>query len=328
MADRQLNVLIWMAHHLEASDIIAGYVERVRKVFEGHCVRVVQSADAQPEGLEDVEVLVTWGVRPDALQKMKKLEWIQFGSAGINHALTPELLATKIRLTTQKGVFAVPIAEHVMAMILSLCRRLDFFARSQGEHRWTREAPGRRIREFQNATVGIVGMGHIGREVARRCRALGARTVATRSRSASEDEADLWVERSDIGPLLLESDFTVLCVPQTPESQCLIGPSALAQMKPGSVLVNISRGSVVDQSALLEALASGHLGGACLDVFEQEPLAPDSPLWDMPQVIITPHVSGTTPHYGERGAANVAANLNAFLSGQEMPTEYLRSRGY
>lgn len=328
MAERRLNVLIWMAHHLEASPIIADYVKRLERVFEDHDVRVVEGKDAQPARLEETEVLVTWGLREGTLKAAKRLEWIQFGSAGIDHALTPELLASNIRLTTQKGIFSIPVAEHVLAMALGMCRRMGFYARSQAARRWSREAPGRPVREFQDAVVGVIGMGHIGRELARRCKALGPKIIATRSRSARSDDADIWVEWGELEELLRQSDFVVLCVPQTPDTRRIIGRAQLAQMKPDAVLINISRGAVVDQTALIEGLKSGRPGGACLDVFAEEPLPEDSPLWDMPRVIITPHVSGTTPHYGERGASNVEANLRAFLAGEPMPTEYLRSRGY
>lgn len=328
MTGRRLKVLIWAAHHLEDRPIVDDYIRRVREVFREHYVSEVAGRGAYRGHLEGVEVLVCWGFHPDILKEADSLKWIQFGSAGINHAMTPELLGSAVRLTTQTGLHPVPVAEHALAMMLAVCRRLDVAIANQQHSLWERKSLIPTVREFQGSWVGVVGMGHIGREVARKARALGANIVATRSSQAGPDEADEWVDKADLSPLLAKSDFVVIATPLTPATEGMIGSDQIAAMKPGSVLVNIARGSIVDEVALTDALRSGAIGGACLDSFQEEPLPPGSPLWGLPNVLITPHVAGTTPVYGERGAKIVAANLRAYLAGERMPTEYDRTKGY
>ena len=329
MSQRRLKVVLWQARHLEADHIIEDYIARVSRVFEGHDVRIIGGPDNQIDSLEDVEVLVSWGIPRDVFLRAKSLEWIQFGSAGINHTLFTELLQSNVRLTTQKGVFSKPMAEHGLAMALHFCRRFDIYVRQQAHGKWARGiegGPG--VREIEGSTCGVIGMGHIGCEVAAKFRALGARIIATRSKHSTEDMADKWVDKTDIPPLLRQSDWVVIAVPHTPSNIHLIGQEQLDAIKCDGILINLSRGTVVDENALVDALSRDSIGGAGLDVFEQEPLPESSPLWGLPNVLITPHVSGTTPYYGVRGAATVHANLRAFLAGEPMPTEFDRAKGY
>mgnify|MGYP002682429126 CR=1 FL=1 len=325
---RRLRVFIWVAHHLEAEPLVREYVAGMREVFSGHDVEEGWGEDAYRGRMKGVEVLVCWGFAPRVLDEADSLKWIQFGSAGINHALTPELRASSIRLTTQTGLHAVTIAEYAVAGMLMMAHGIQTAIRQQAEGVWDRGPVISGVREFSGSTVGVAGMGHIGRAIASRCRALGARVIATASGQAGEDEADVWVAKDDIAPLLGASDYVVLALPQTSATEGLLGEVEIGLMKTGAVLVNVARGVIVDEDALVRALREGRLGGAVLDVFRTEPLPPGSPLWRLPNVVITPHTSGATPEYGAKGARTAAANLRAYLAGERMPTEFDREKGY
>lgn len=323
-----LNVLVWVAHHLEADSIIHDYVERVTEVFSSHNVRIVQGPEAWRGNMHGVDVLVAWTFNPEILTEADCLKWVQFGSAGINHALSPQLLESGVRLTTLRGVHPEAASEHAIAMMLAWCRRLHLSRDHQAAAQWVRNPFTPHFRQFAGSTVGVIGMGGIGRAIARKCRLLGARVIATRSSTAQAQEADQFVERDCLGPLLEQSHWVVLAVPDTGATRRLIASGQIAQMRSDAVLVNIARGTLVDESALAEALQQGRIAGACLDVFETEPLPEGSPLWAMPEVIITPHTAGATPDYGRLGAAIVQQNLKAFLAGDSMPTQYDPARGY
>lgn len=327
-AGRRLKVLIWVAHHLEASPMVESYLAEVTGVFDGHDVQVAVGRDAYRGRMHGVQVLVCWGFHPDVLTEADSLEWIQFSSAGINHAMTPELQNSPIRLTTQVGLHAVTMAEHALGMMLAWSRRLNLAIRDQAQKQWRREPASSEIFEFEGTTVGIIGTGNIGATLGRKCRALGARVIATRSERAPEDAADEWVDKSDLDPLLKTSDWVCICTPQTPRTEGLLKEREFSLMKPSAVLVNIARGVIVDQDALVGALQEKRIAGACLDVTSPEPLPEDSPLWAMENVILTPHVGGATPLYGLKGARIVRRNLEAFLAGERMPTEYDRLKGY
>jgi len=213
-------------------------------------------------------------------------------------------------------------------MMLALGRRLQVAIVNQHGNCWKREGIGPFVRELEGSIVGIIGMGRIGRCLAAKCRALGTKVIGTKASSASQDDADEWVDKNDLEPLLQNSDWVVLTAPSTDSTNKLIGAPQLAMMKSGAILINIARGQLVDEAALVDSLISGHLGGAGLDVFETEPLPDVSPLWQMENVVITPHVGGMTPHYGSRAAAIVAENLAAYLDGRKMPSEFDREKGY
>jgi phosphoglycerate dehydrogenase-like enzyme len=201
------------------------------------------------------------------------------------------------------------------------------FLRAQARHEWLRYMP----KELLGATVGIVGMGHIGEEVARLAKAFGCRIVATRRsvQAATRDAlADELLPASELHRLLEVSDYVVLAVPLTPETHGMIGGAELRAMKPDAVLVNIARGAVVDEPALVEALRERLIAGAALDVFEREPLPEDSPLWELDNVIISPHISGGTEIYNQRAVDIFADNLRRYLAGEPLRNVVDPARGY
>lgn len=295
---------------------------------------------ATPEVLEAVrnaEIYLGYGIHESLLEGGPGLEWVHSGAAGVGKSLSPGMLASPVVFTNSAGVHAAPIAETVLAMILHFSRGLDFAVEGQRRGEWWKEpyyAADAPLFELADAVIGIVGFGGIGREVARRVAALGARVVALKRKVPSRHDADLepvgggasLADRIEVlhGPaglerLLGESDVVVVTAPETPETVGLIDAAALAMLRPGALLVNVARGRLVEEAPLLEALSTGRLRGAGLDVFWEEPLAPDHPLWDLPNVVLTPHVSGVTRGFWRRETDLIVRNLERYLAG--VPTE-------
>jgi phosphoglycerate dehydrogenase-like enzyme len=236
-------------------------------------------------------------------------------------------LGSHILLTNASGVHATPIGEYVLCMMLMFAKGAHTFVRAQQRREWVRYLP----HELYGKTVGVVGLGHIGSEVARLAKAFGCYVIATRrstSERSSGGSVDELLPHSELHELLSRSDFVVLCVPLTPETRGLIGDAELRTMKPGAVLINIARGAVVDEAALIQALKDGTIAGAGLDVFEQEPLPEDSELWSLENAIISPHISGGTEIYNQRAVAIFCENLRRYLAGEPLMNLADVARGY
>ena len=304
-------------------------------VPSGWTVRFMETpADGSGDGVQraplellaavaDARVYMGYGIPAEVLEAAPGLEWVHSGAAGVGGSLGPAMLERDILFTNSAGVHAVPISETVLAMILHFARGLDVAVRAQAEGRWSApsywaaDAP---VTELAGSTVGIVGYGGIGREVAHRVAALGCGVVAVRRCGGGEEgEVDRTVGRSD---------YLVLAIPETPLTRGLMNRRRLAAMKPGSVLVNVARGRLVDEDALLEALGSGHLRGAGLDVFHREPLPAGHPFYTHPKVLMTPHVSATTRRFWERETELIVDNLRRFLRGQPLRNLVDKEAGY
>ena len=255
-----------------------------------------------------------------------RVRWVQATSAGIGQLLRRTGLdRSDIVFTTASGVHAVPLAEFAALAMLYFAKQVPRLLSQQREHRWERFAG----RELRGRTVAIVGLGKIGMEVARVSRALGLRVTGTRRGSAVADAAvDAERPLGELRELLADADYVVLAVPHTAETEGLIGAAELSVMRRGAVLVNIGRGKVVDEPGLIEALRSGQLGGAALDVFAQEPLPPDSPLWDMPNVLVNPHSASTADSENAKLTDLFRENLRRYLAGQPLLNVFDRERGY
>jgi glyoxylate/hydroxypyruvate reductase len=280
--------------------------------------------------LSEADVLFTFGVPAEWLGKMPRLKWVQLASAGVDHLVRAGILRERpdLLVTTASGVHEVPISEHILGMILYFGRGFDRAVQNQRLHKWERYS----LAEAYGKTVCLVGYGPIARRTASLCKMLGMRVLAVRASLAEPQVGSEAVERfypvSGLEAALAESDYVVVAAPRTPRSEGMIGRAQFAAMKPGAVLVNISRGALVDEEALVEALREGRLAGAGLDVFAQEPLAESSPLWDMPNVLITPHTAGSNPHYNERATDLFCDNLARFLRGEPMRNLVNAERGY
>jgi glyoxylate/hydroxypyruvate reductase len=331
MADDRVKVLI-------GTPLAAGLVERVRAVdprldvtFRPDLLGTPRyEADHHPPAgrdaaqeaefralLGETEILYDFDTdtAPHLTAIAPHLRWIQTTSAGVGQAVKRfGLDRTDVIVTTSSGVHAGPLAEFVMMAILMFTKRYFFLAELKERREFERfcspSLPGK--------TLAIIGPGKIGREIARLARPFGLRLTALgrTGRGAEELGVDRVYDRAGLHTMLGEADFVTLIVPHTPETEGMIGGAELAAMKRGAVLINIARGEVVDEAALLAALRSEHLAGAALDVFHQEPLPPDSPLWDLPNVIINPHSASTAEGEDERIIEIFCENLRHYLDGR------------
>ncbi len=276
--------------------------------------------------VRDAEVIVCGNLPAEVSAMAPRLRWVSFWASGLDRRVPPDIEARQVMVTNAAGVHGPNIAEHIMGYMLVFTRRLDTYAHAQRAHRWTHdEGPSA---ELTGQTLGIVGFGAIGRALAERARGFGMRIVATRRDVARGGEGvELYAPR-DLPALVGAADHVAITVPYTTETHRLFDAALFARMKPGAYLYNISRGAVVDEAALIAALGAGRLAGAGLDVFETEPLPADNPLWDMPNVIVTPHVAGLTPYYFTRMAALFANNLQRYLDGCPLENLYDKARGY
>lgn len=264
------------------------------------------------------------------LDMAPNLKWVQLASAGSDHMLRlglgerrPDLL-----VTTASGIHEIPISEHIVAMILHFSRGFDRAVRNQALGKWERF----RADEAFGKTVCFIGYGPIARRAALYCKALGMRVIAVRGSIAEQQPGFEAVERfyppEEINDVLSQSDYVVVAAPRTPKTDKMIGKEQLEAMKREAYLINISRGALVDEQALIEALKANQIAGAGLDVFEEEPLPETSPLWQMPNVLITPHVSGSNPHYDRRVTDLFLDNLTRYLQGETLRNLVNLERGY
>ena len=283
--------------------------------------------------LQRTEVLLCNPVLPDdLLERAPNLRWLQLSSAGIDRLSDSSIARSQLTITTASGIHAATISEYVIGMMIAFAKRIPDAIKSQAEAAWQPYWP----QELEGATVGIVGAGKIGARVGLVAKAMGMRVLGMRRsvdrRLTGDDTGDPNLDEllppSDLHYLLAESDYVVLGMPLTPETRGMIGEAELALMKPTSVLVNIARGAVVDEEALIAALKAKRIAGAALDVFSQEPLPPENELWGLDNVIMTPHISGGTPRYMERVVGLFCENLIRYLADDDLVNVFQPDRGY
>lgn len=290
-------------------------------------------APAVLEAVAGAEIYLGYGIAAELLRAGPALRWVHSGAAGVGSSLTPEMLASPVVFTNSAGIHAEPMAETVLGMILFFGRGLDFAVANQTRGVWSTEpfyVAGAPLRELQDGTVGLVGFGGIGREIARRVASLGARVVAVKRTPPQAREAELETVAgggrlggrirlvhgaAGLEEVLTGSDVVVLCAPETRDTRGILDAAALARMKDGALLVNVGRGKLVDEAALVAELQAGRLRGAGLDVFAREPLAPGHPLWKLPNVLVTPHVSAVSGGFWRRETDLILHNLGCFLAG-------------
>jgi len=279
-----------------------------------------------PEGTE--VLMLPWRLPDETrnrLLALPTLKWIHSVSAGVEHALDDQLRSMDVTLTNARGVFDLPIAETVLAYILMIAKRMPEFAAQQRDHTWKKL----KLREAADLTIGLVGSGSIGIEIARLCKALKMRVIATRRHPERKaPHVDEVHAAAELDELLAQADIVVLAVPLTPETRGMLSAEEFRQMPTDAWLINIARGAVIDEPALIEALQTGEIAGAALDVFVEEPLPPESPLWEMDNVIVTPHNSWSTPHVQEREAALFLKNLRRYLRGKPLLNVVDKELGY
>lgn len=288
--------------------------------------------DTLPQELPDTDIFIGYSIRADQLQSAKQLKWVHSTAAGVAQLMYPELRDSGILVTNASGIFSIPMAEHTMGLILALARNLPDSVRFQDQSTWSQQQlwdKPQHLSEVNSHLLLIVGFGSIGRELARRARAFDMRVWGvTRSGKGDSSLAEKIVPISQINEALPEADYIVLAAPDTPETKHLIGARQLARMKPGARLLNVGRGSLLDEAALIRALQSGQLAGAALDVTGTEPLPQESPLWKTPNLLITPHTSAISERLWDRETALLLDLLERWFGGREMTNIVDFARGY
>ena len=327
-----MNVAVGVISPSAAWIIPRRYVEALRRDFPQHTFLEAWDRETLRRVLVESDAAFAAFLDKDLIPSLTRLRWVQAPAAGIAHMLSSELTASAIVLTSARGVRARAIAEHVIMMALALARQLPLVLMRQSERRWALdeiETAGT-IRTLNGRQMGIVGLGSIGSEVARLAAAIGMRVAATRKHASGPQPAGVnaVLPPARLTELLSSSDVIVLSAALTAETVRLIGREELAHVKPGAWLINIGRGQLVDDDALIDALRDGRLGGAALDVFRREPLPPDSPYWDLPNVIVTPHLSGAMEDYWTPLVGLFAENLRRFENGEPLINVVDKEAGY
>ncbi len=288
--------------------------------------------DHLDDELPDTHIFVGYSLRAEQFARARKLQWIHSTAAGVGQLMYPELRSSSVVLTNASGVHAIPIAEHVLGTLIALARHFPAAVRYQSERRWAQQEIWDRTprpRELAGQTLLLVGFGAIGRELARRAKPLGMKVWAvTRSGKADAELAEHVLPASRLEEALPEADFVVLAAPETPETHHLIGARQLQVMKPTAFLVNVARGSLVDEVALADALTRRAIAGAALDVAEREPLPPESPLWALDNLFLTPHISAVSESLWDRQIELLLENLERWFSGRELRNQVDLKRGY
>lgn len=279
--------------------------------------------------IHDAEILAAWGfnnIQP-FYAAATKLRWIHALTAGVEFLLFAETQASPVMITNSKGIHGIPMAEHVLGMMLSFTRRLNLFHRQQAQHIWKRP-PTEELPEINGKTLAIVGLGAIGHEIAKKAKAMDMHVIAAKREMTQEPFVDRLYSPEQLLEMLSEADFVVVTLPLTDATKNLFGREQFGAMKKSAYFINVSRGSVVQEDQLKIALESGQIAGAGLDVVVEEPLPESSPFWDMPNVIITPHLSAISPAYLDRAIQLFAKNLALYVNDKSLFNLIDKSRGY
>jgi len=327
-ADSKMNA----ADLLISFDLPDAYIQKIRN--SSHDIRIWQSQDKKRllNLIADVDILFAGAFSLEMFLAARRLKWIQTDGAGVNKFLFPEVIRSDVIITSAGGVHHIPVSEHVIGLMLSLSRKSHFLIRNQMERTWERNDADlmNQIDELSGKTVGIVGLGRIGKEIARKAKCFEMEVIATRRSSASRKPSyvDKLVRAENLANLLAESDFVVLSLPLTNETKGMLGEVQLKSMKRTAYLINVSRGKIVQERKLIQALKEGWIAGAGLDTFENEPLSRNSELWDMKNVLITPHVAGLSRYYFERLTNIFCKNLIRFTNSKPLINVVNKTLGY
>jgi len=289
------------------------YAARLRQRFPQLQIDIVDHFSKAAPFMPEADILLTFGpmLRDEALHNAGNLKWIQALGTGIDGVIDQPSLRQDVIITNVRGIHGEPVSEAALMGMLALSRRLPDSVRYQDQHSWTRWPP----RLLDSKTVGIYGIGLIAEALAPRCAALDMTVIGFTATKRELPGFDRMHLRSELIKYAGELDYLVLLVPYSEETHHCINARVFAAMKPSSYLINLARGGVVDETAMMEALESGKIAGAALDVFQEEPLPPNHPLWSMKNVIITPHLGGFCDVYAERALPTVEHNMACFLRG-------------
>jgi D-2-hydroxyacid dehydrogenase (NADP+) len=327
-----INVLMTLSLDEASMQQITAVSSRIKLTNVSELVKAEQKGDAAAKKQLDALLAVTeiiYGFRlpENVIARAPKLRWFQTMSAGVDRFLDDNFRKSSVIMTSVSGIHATPIGEFVLQLMLMFAKQAPLAFQQKQQRQWKSFL----AMELRSRIIGIVGLGHIGREVARLAKAFGMRVVATR-RSAGKSQRARYVDRlfapGQLLQLLAESDFVVLTLPLTKETHRIIGEAELRSMKPTAYLINIARGNLIDEEALVQALEEHRIAGAGLDVFATEPLPAGSRLWELPNVIISPHIAGGMEDYVDRATEVFAENLRRYLGGKRLINVVDKERGY
>jgi len=304
----------------------------LRKQWPKMTVVHLPNYDLLPHELPHADIFIGFSIRQKQFSLAQKLRWIHSTASGVAQLTYPELRNSGVVVTNAGGVHKIPMAEHTLGTLIALARRFPDSLRAQNKRRWAQQDlwdAKVRPREMKGSVLLFVGFGSIGQEVAKRAKPLGMKIWAvTRSGQDKSDLADRVFRANELEKALREADFVVLAAPETNDTHHLMGAQQFALMKPTAYLVNVARGSLVHEAALIDALKRNVIAGAAIDVADTEPLPPRSPLWKADNLFVTPHVSSASEHLWERQTALIVENLDRWFSGRELLNQVDLNRGY
>ena len=329
-AETKLVVCVW--HPFEQWRAQPIMPETIRRRWPEMLVVHLPDYERLPQELPDTDIFVGALLRLEQFQHARKLKWIHSTAVGVSQLMYPELRSSGVILTNPSGILSAPIAEHTMGLMIALARHFPDSVRYQDRARWSQievsSQPGP-LTELNGQLLLIVGYGSIGRELARRARAFDMRVWGvTRSGKGDTSHAEKILSVAQLDDALPHADYIVLSAPDTQETQQLIGPAQIAKMKRGARLINVGRGSLLDEAALIRALETGALGGAALDVTATEPLPAESPLWKTPNLLITPHTSGVSDRLWQKETKLLMDLLGRWFDGRDLFNVVDFTRGY
>ena len=312
-----INVLVQYLHDPDLHDYVR---ERVPGTMD---VSFTSKSDQLENEIPGIDILYGH-IDAGALKAADRLAWVQSHSTGVERMLYPEFIKRGITLTNIKGLLATPIAEHVFALLLSLTRHMDRFYENKRDRRWQTVGGY----EIAGLTIGIIGLGHIGREVAIRANAFDLNVLGVDPEVSEAPEVSTIYRVDGLRDMLSKCDIVVACCPETEENHHMLSRGEFGVMRRGGYFINVGRGAVVDEAALCEALRSGHLAGAGLDVVEEEPYPANGPLWELPGVLVTAHSSAHTQHLVRRKIDFFLANLRRYDLGEPLLNRIDLTKGY
>ncbi len=327
-----MKILIVHHHRFELWHAPSWLRDRLQSAFPDFQFLQFENYDRVAGEIADTDVFIGWSLRPEQYIAAKKLRWIHSPAAAVHQLMYPELVRSNVIVTNSSNVHGPVVAEHAISVLLALAKRLPQAMHYQREKKWAQtllwnESP--RPREVSGATVVVVGVGGIGSAFIHHARHFGMHVIAVReSVSKGKGEADEVVSLSDLDKVLPRADYILLCTPVTPATTGMINESRLNRMKPDAYIINVGRGPLIDEAALLHALQTKRIAGAALDVFVEEPLPAESPLWSLDNLLITPHTAAVTERLWDRHSELIVENLRRLLAGQPLLNVVDKSKGY
>ena len=311
------------------ADVPGSVLTRIRDISPRLTLVTAQELAERPAWLAEAQILYTHQIAPERIALATKLKWIQTLGAGVEWLLTPELRRREALIVTNaSGIHAQPIAEHVFGFVLMFARQLHRAVRQQAASNWDSADLRDKVTTLSGATLGVVGLGAIGLRIAQIAQAFGMRVTALKRTATPAPGVERVFGPGQLVPFLKEAEYVINTLPLTDQTRGLFGAAEFAAMRSDALFVNIGRGGTVQTDALINALKSGSIAGAALDVVDPEPLPSDHPLWSLDNVILTPHYSGAHPGYVQRASAIFLENLVSYLAGEQLVNVVDKHAGY